>query len=72
MSKVLPALVIIYMGNLNEHDNSKDVQVSTYLQGPYNNLNLGLMLKMKWQWSNLGNKGLGLNPKLICQIWFQP
>jgi hypothetical protein len=28
---------------------------------------MGLMLKVKWQWSNLEKKGLRPNPKLKCQ-----
>ncbi len=71
MLKVLPPWVILYMGNPNEHETLRCTSFNILVRA-YNNLNLGLMLKMKWQLSNLGNKGLGLNPKLICQTWFQP
>ncbi len=59
------------MGNLKECDNSKDTSFNILIRA-YNNLNMGLMLKVKWQWYDLEKKGLGLNPKLKCQTWFQP
>ncbi len=59
------------MGNLNECDNFKDTSFNKLIRA-YNNLNMGLMLKVKWQWSNLEKKGPRLNLKLKCQTWFQP